>query len=481
MAQKFDLFIGGQWVEPESKAYLPDYNPWTGELFAEVAEATVDDINSAVLSAAQAQKQWQCFSPSNKEKVLLNAADILEKNFDSFVDFVVAESGSTIPKARQEVGEVVDIFRATAGECRRIFGEINPSNTEGLLSLAVREPRGVIAAIGPYNFPFLLLVEKVAHAIAAGNGVVVKSSSDTPAIAYKIACLYAEAGVPPGLVNAISGRGSKIGDALVVHPQIAMISLTGSTDVGRHINKIASEHFKKVHLELGGKSPLIVLKDADIDYAVSAASFGIFNHQGQVCVANSRIIVERPIYEEFLAKFGAKAKTVPVCSKDNQVGVIGPLISEQALNKVHSHVTDAVAKGATLVAGGTFTGLFYMPTVLADVNPSMDIYLEETFGPVAIVIPVDSPEEAVKVANCTKYGLSGGIITGDIKLAFQLAQKVESGMVHINNSAMVVDATSPFGGVKESGMGRKGGHFSTEEYTVLKWITLDTKDNQFPF
>lgn len=481
MKQRYDLFIDGKWVEPKSKSYLPDYNPWTGELFAEVAEATVEDINDAVISAAKAQKIWQDISPSDKEKVLLNAADILEKNFDSFADFIVAESGSTIPKAQQEVGEVVDIFRATAGECRRIYGEIVPSNTDGLLSLAVREPIGVAALIGPYNFSFLLLAEKVAHAIAAGNGAVIKSSSDTPAIAYKIAHLYAEAGVPSGLVNAVSGRGSKIGDALVTHPQIAMISLTGSTEVGRHVNKLASEHFKKSHLELGGKSPLIVLKDADIDYAVNAAAFGIFYHQGQVCVANSRIIVERPVYEEFLAKFGAKAKTVPVASKDNQVGVIGPLINKQALEKVQAHVDDAVAKGAKLVAGGTFNELFYAPTVLAEVNPSMVIYSEETFGPVAIVIPVENADEAVEIANATKYGLSGAIITKDIKLAFQLARKVKSGMVHINNSSMVVDATSPFGGVKESGMGRKGGHFSSAEYTVLKWITLDTKDCQFPF
>lgn len=481
MQEKFDLFIGGKWVKPRSNEYLPNYNPWTGKLLAEVAAATVEDVNDAVLSAVQAQKEWQKVLPSAKEKVLLAAANILEQNFDSYVEFLCAESGSAVPKAQFEVGFVVDILRAAAGECRRVYGEILPAEIDGLISMAERKPRGVIAVIGPFNFPFLLLAKKIAFAVAAGNGVVTKSSSETPGIAYKLATLFTEAGVPAGLVNAISGRGSQIGDSLVTHPQIAMVTFTGSTEVGRHINRMASESFKKVSLELGGKSPLIILKDADLDYAVNAAAFGIFLHQGQVCMVNSRIIVERPVYKEFLDKFGAKTKTLPVGTENNQMVVIGPLITKEQVEKVDSHVSDAIAKGAKVVTGGNFEGLFYHPTILADVNPTMTVYKEETFGPVAIVIAVENVDEAIEIANSTSYGLSAAVMTQDISLAFKVAQELESGAVHINDSTVYDEPLAPFGGVKDSGVGREGGHFSIDEYTELKWITINTKKHPFPF
>lgn len=481
MTLKFDLFIGGNWVKPRSNEYLPDYNPWNGELLAEVAGATVEDLNDAVLSAIEAQKQWSKFGPSQREKVLLKAADLLEQDFNSYVEFLSAESGSALPKAQFEVGVVIELFRAAAGECRRIYGEVIPSDMPGLISMAVRRPRGVIACIGPFNFPFLLLAKKTAFAVAAGNGAVLKSSSETPGIAYKIAGLLAEAGVPAGLVNAVSGRGAQIGDALVTHPKIAMVTFTGSTEVGRHINKLASEHFKKVSLEMGGKSPLIVLKDADIDYAVNAATFGIFFHQGEICMVNSRIIVERPIYEEFLNKFKQKAATLPIGSAENKMVVIGPLITEQQLTKVDAHVKDAISKGATLVTGGNNQSLFYSPTILADVNSTMKVYAEETFGPVCIVIPVDSTEEAIEIANSTSYGLSSAVITKDMSSAFKVAMELESGAVHINDSCVYDEPMIPFGGVKESGMGREGGKYSIEEYSELKWITIKTENLDFPF
>jgi len=479
--QKFDLFIGGQWTEPRSKEYLADYNPWTGELLAEVAAATVEDVNDAVISAAKAQKEWQNVPPAAKEKVLLRAADILEQNFDSFVDFLSNESGSAIPKARVEVGISADILRVAAGECRRISGEILSAEAPGVVSMVVRKPRGVIAAIGPFNFPLILLLQKTAYAIACGNAVVAKSSSETPAIAYKVAALFAEAGVPAGLVNAVSGRGSQIGDALVTHPQIAMVAFTGSTEVGRHINQMASESFKKVSLEMGGKSALVVLKDADLDYAVNAANFGIFFHQGQICCVNSRIIVERPVYEEFLEKFKAKAKQVPIGTESNKMVVVGPLISQEQLNKVEAHVADARTKEAVIVAGGTHQGLFYQPTIIANVNSSMQVYSEETFGPVAVVIQAEDVNEAINIANSTSYGLSAAVMTQDISQAFKVARELEAGMVHVNNATFFVENTAPFGGVKESGNAREGGHFSIDEYTELKWITINTHKNPFPF
>ncbi|MCL6446096.1 MAG: aldehyde dehydrogenase family protein [Alicyclobacillus sp.] len=382
-----------------------------------------------------------------------------------------------------EVDYVVNALRTAAGECRRIIGQVIPSETHGLVSMVVRRPRGVIAGIGPFNYPFLLLAKKVAFATAAGNAMIIKSSSETPGIAYKIAALMHEAGVPAGLVNALSGKGAEIGDALVLHPDIAMVSFTGSTPVGRHISRLAGDQFKKVTLELGGKSPLIILNDADLELAVNAAAFGIYEHQGQICMVNSRIIVERGIYPEFIQRFKAKAESLS-CGNPKTTErdvVIGPLITKAQREKVHAHVLDAVSKGAELITGGTYEGLFYAPTILTNVRPNMDVYYEETFGPVALVFQVDDVEHAIALANDTKFGLSSAVITKDISVAFKVANALESGAVHVNDASVYDEPMTPHGGVKDSGMGREGGHYSIEEYTELKWITISTERKVYPF
>jgi acyl-CoA reductase-like NAD-dependent aldehyde dehydrogenase len=479
--QRFDLFINGKWVKPRSGNYLPDYNPWTGELFAEVADADEADVDDAVQACASAQKQWKTWQPSRKEKVLLNAADILETNKEDYIRFLCEESGSALQKARHEVGFVINVLRTAAGECRRIIGEMYPSDTVGLVSMVVRKPRGVIAAIGPFNYPFLLLVKKVAFGIAAGNGLVIKSSSETPAIVFKIASLFAEAGVPDGLVNAISGRGSTIGDAMVIHPLVNMVAFTGSTSIGRHIGQLAAGQFKKATLELGGKSPMIIMGDADLEFAVNAAAFGIFDHQGQICMVNSRIFVERLIYDEFVQRLKKKAEGLSIGNEVEREIVIGPLINSKQWSKVDEHVNDAISKGATLVTGGPGEGLFYQPTIITNMTPKMKAYAEETFGPVAIVIPFDEVEEAINHANASEYGLSSSVITNNISLAFKIANELEAGAVHINDSAVYDEPMTPHGGVKNSGMGREGGHYSIDEYTELKWITVCTEVKKFPF
>lgn len=481
MTCQYDLYINGEWVKPNCGKYLPDYNPWTGDIFAEVAAANEYDVNLAVQAAVDAQKEWKRYLPSQKEKILLKAADLLEENKNEYVELICEESGSTLAKAQHEVSFVVNILRTAAGECRRVIGEVIPSETPGLVSMTVRVPRGVVAAIGPYNYPFLLLAKKIAFGVAAGNAMVVKSSSDTPVIAYKFATLLTSAGAPPGLVNALSGKGGEIGDLLTLHPQVNMVAFTGSTTVGRHISKLASESFKKVTLELGGKGALIILKDADIDYAVNAAAFGIFDHQGQICMVNSRILVEKDIYETFLEKFKAKAESLSIGSATERNVVIGPIINKKQVSSIQSHVDDALAKGATLVIGGNAQELFYAPTILTDIKPDMKIYSEETFGPVAIVLPVEDIDEAISIANSTSYGLSSAVITKDILAAIKIAEELESGAVHINDSSVYDEPMTPHGGVKDSGNGREGGRYSIEEMTEPKWITISTKEKRFPF
>ena len=404
MRSKYDLFIGGQWITPHSKKYLSDDSPWTGETITEVAAATEEDVDNAVLSAEKAQKIWSRTSPPEKERVLLKAAQIIERNEEYYISCLMEESGSTYKKAKGEVSDVAGIFRVVSGECRRIYGDIIPSGNIDTLSLATRVPRGVVAAIGPYNFPFFLLASKAAFAVATGNGAVLKSSSETPVAAYLIAELLFKAGVPAGLVNAVSGSGSSIGDTLVTHPKVSMITFTGSTEVGRHINQMASQSFKKVCLEMGGKSPMIILKDADVDRAAKKAAFGIFWHQGQVCMANSRIIVERQIYDRFIEKLKNEAERLKIGSAKERDVDIGPIITKKQVATIDEHVQEAVGKGAEIVTGGTFSNLFYTPTILLDVRQNMKVYKEETFGPVACVYKADSADEAVRLANDTPYG-----------------------------------------------------------------------------
>jgi vanillin dehydrogenase len=481
MSYKFSMFINGEWKEPGTGQYLQVYNPWNGETHGEVAAASLEDVDDAVMSSVQAQQQWEEFVPSQRERILLKAAEILEEEKEEMIKFIVDESGSAIGKATFEVNFVISSIRAAAGECRRIYGQIIPSETQGMISMAIRSPLGVIAAIGPYNFPFLLLSKKVAFGLAAGNGLVIKSSSETPGIAYKIATLFARAGVPAGLVNAVSGKGSVVGDAMVTHPRIAMVAFTGSTEVGLRIAQLAAEQFKKCTLEMGGKSPLLIFEDADIELAVDAATFGIFNHQGQICMVNSRILVHRDIYPEFLEKFKWKAASLPIGSSGNSHCVIGPLINENQVSIVKGHIDDALSKGASLITGGKHNGLFYEPTILADVTHEMNVYAEETFGPLVSVIPFDTVNEAIEIANDTPYGLSAAVITRNMETAFKVARKLDSGSVHINDSTVYDEPMAPFGGVKSSGMGREGGHYSIEEMTELKWITIPTDKVKFPF
>ncbi|MBI2313822.1 MAG: aldehyde dehydrogenase family protein [Betaproteobacteria bacterium] len=481
LPREWKLYIDGEWVPSSGGTVADDLNPATGGVYARVHQASKADIGHAIEAAYRAREEWGNTLANQREAILLKAASVLESRIPEIADVLIDEAGSTFGKAMFEASFVVNLLRSAAGECRRIFGETMPADSPGLLSMSVRRPLGVVAGIAPFNFPFLLATKKVAMALAAGNTFVLKPASYTPVTGLKIAEIFEAAGLPKGVLNVIPAQGSTLGNALVADPRIRMVTFTGSTEVGKQLAAEAGKHLKKITLEMGGKSPLIILRDADLEYAVSVACFGIFLHQGQICMANSRVIVEAPIYDAFCEKFAAKVKMLQVGDPRNPHTVIGPLIDGKQCAYIDGHVRDALAKGARLMNGGSASGNFYQPTILANVTPDMVVFREESFGPVVSLIEVRDSEEALAVANDTSFGLSAALITNDLQKALDLSLRLESGMVHVNDSTCYDEPHVPFGGVKDSGFGREGGRYSMEEMTEVKWITVQMGRRQFPF
>lgn len=475
------LFIDGKWVSSSSGSLADDLNPATGAVYARVHQASKDDVEAAIAAAYRAREAWGSTAPAQREGILLKAADLLEARTPEYADVLIDEGGATFGKAMFEVGFVVNMLRSAAGECRRIFGETMPSDVPGVFSMSVRRPLGVIAGISPFNFPLLLAMKKVCLALAAGNTFVLKPASPTPVIGLKIAELFEAAGLPAGVLNVIPVKGSTLGDTLVEDPRIRMVTFTGSTEVGKQLAAVAGRHQKKITLEMGGKSALIVLADADLDYAVDAAAFGIFLHQGQVCMANSRLIVEKAVYARFCEKLAAKARKLKMGDPRQPDTVIGPLVDAKQCGFIQAQVQDAAAKGARVLCGARPELGFYPPTVIADVTPAMRIFDEESFGPVVCVIEARDAEEALALANRSSFGLSAGLITNDLQKALDLSLRLESGMVHVNDCSILDEPHVPFGGVKDSGVGREGGRWSMEEMTEVKWITVQMGKRQFPF
>jgi acyl-CoA reductase-like NAD-dependent aldehyde dehydrogenase len=477
----YSLYIDGKWSGAADGAVADDFNPATGALFARVAQAGRVDALRAVEAAYEARESWARLIVSERAAILLRAAEILATRVDEFREVLIDESGSTFGKSMFEVFYCIDLLRSAAGDARHIFGETLPHSMNGQVGMTVRQPLGVIAGIAPFNAPFLLAMKKVVLALAAGNCFVLKPSEETPVTGLKIAELFEAAGLPPGVLNVVPGPARDVAGVLLSDPRVRMITFTGSTQVGKLIAVEAAKHLKKITLEMGGKNPLIVLRDADVDYAVRAGCFGIYFHQGQVCMANSRIIVEAPVFDEFCEKFAARAKTYKVGDPHDPQTVIGPLIRRTQCGFIDEQVKDAVAKGARVLAGGTYQDNFYQPTVVAGVTSEMRIYGEESFGPITSIIKASGSEEALAIANDTSYGLAAGVITNDLQKAMDLALRLESGMVHINDTTVSDEPHVPFGGIKNSGFGREGGRYSMEEMTELKWITVQLGQRQFPF
>jgi aldehyde dehydrogenase (NAD+) len=477
----YKMYIGGEWVS--TGGTFADYNPATGEVWAEIPDGTREDAQKAIEAAAAAQTEWAAMPHPQRAGYLLKAADILEKRQMDFVNALIDEGGAWIGKGMFETGYVPGIFRAAAAAVYQMTGGILPSE-HGKVSMVVRQPLGIVTVISPWNFPLLLSSRGFAVALAVGNAVVLKPSEETPVSGgLLIAELFEEAELPPGVFNVITcsrDHVADVGNELVTHPEVDGVSFTGSTAVGRQVASKAGEMLKKVCVELGGKDALIILDDADMERALNAATFGSFMHQGQICMSVERIIVDESIADEFTERFVEKVKTLNMGDLREMPNVIGPIINQRQLDKIHGQVTEAVEQGAKLLAGGSHEGLFYQPTVLADVKPEMRVFQEETFGPVAPIITFKGVDEAVALANDSEYGLSAGIITRDEEKGLAVARRLQTGMAHINCSSVNDEPHVPFGGVKNSGVGRHGGKASVDTFTELRWLTLERGGRQYP-
>ena len=477
----YKMYINGEWVGKDET--FADYNPANGAVWAEIPNGTRDDAKKALAAAAAAQAEWAALPHPQRAGYLLKAADVLEKRQMDFVNALIDEGGGWIGKGMFESGYTPGIFRAAAAAVYQMTGEILPSD-HGKISMVVRQPLGVVSVISPWNFPLLLSSRGLAVALAVGNTVVLKPSEETPvAGGLLIAELFEEIKLPKGVFNVVTcsrDNVAEVGDEMVVNPRVGAVSFTGSTAVGRQVAAKAGQMLKKVCMELGGKDSLIILDDADMELALNAATFGTFMHQGQICMSVEKIIVDESIASEFTERFVAKVKTLNVGDPREMPNVIGPIINQRQLDKIHGQVTDAVEKGAQLLTGGTFEGLFYRPTVLTGIKPEMRVYQEETFGPVAPIITVKGVDEAVAVANDSEYGLSAGIITRDEEKGLAVAHRLQTGMAHVNDSSVNDEPHVPFGGVKNSGLGRHGGRSSMETFTELRWLTLERGGTHYP-
>ena len=478
---EYKLFINGQWQPSSNGKIDDDFNPATGEVYARVHQASKEDVLKAIENAHETFKEWGKSLPAVREKILINAADYLEAHTEEFSQVLINEGGAPFGKSMFEVAFVANMLRSVSGECRRVFGETMPSDMPGMISMSVRQPLGVIACISPFNFPLILAIKKVAFAIAAGNTVVLKPSPHTPVICLKIAEMFQASDLPDGVLNVVPSDGPMSGDVLTTDPRIKMVSFTGSTPVGRILATKAIPSFKKITLEMGGKNPLLVLADADLDYAVDNAAFGVFIHQGQICMAGSRVIVEEPVYDAFLEKMVAKVGKLKMGDPREHDTVIGPLINGKQCEFISGQVEDAKKKGARVLTGGSYEGNFFQPTIVADVDDTMSIFEGESFGPVICVIRAKDSDDAVAIANNSEYGLSSAVITNDLQKAMDISMRLEAGMVHINHCTIHDEPHVPFGGVKNSGFGREGGRYSMEEMTEVKWITIQMGQRHYPF
>jgi len=484
MSKNYQMYIGGKWVDAANKETFEDYNPYNGDVFARVPKGKRADAARAIEAAAQAFPEWANSPPSLRRKLFLKAADIFEKRQDELVRVVAEETGSTIGIAMFQMFFVPGLFREAAAQAYSVTGEIIPADYPGAFFMALRQPAGVVSGFGPFNVPYILSSRAFALPVAYGNTAVLKPSEEAPVSGgIMLAEIFDEAGFPPGVFNVITHTkedAPEVGDEMIAHPAVKRISFTGSTEIGRIVAEKAGRHLKRAVMELGGKDPLIILRDADLDYAADAASWGAFLHQGQICMSTERIIVERPIADAFIEKLSQRAAALKVGDPRDPAVAIGPLINQAALDKVHGHVQEAVAGGAELVAGGKHEGLVYHPTIVTGVKYDMRLFTDQTFGPVAPILVVDDAEQALQVANDSKYGLSSGIITNDFNQALKMAQRLETGMVHIGDQTVNDEPQVPFGGVKGSGYGRMGGKAALDEFTELRWISVQQTRRTFP-
>lgn len=458
-------------------------DPFTEKLATRAPAAGLDDVAAAINAASAAFPAWSKTGPGQRRAILMKAADIMDSKVGEFTRLMIEETGATAPWAGFNVMLAANILREAGAMTTQIAGEIIPSDKPGTLAMGVRQAAGVCLAIAPWNAPVILGTRAIAMPIACGNTVILKASEQCPGTHRLIAAVLTEAGLPAGVINVITNApedAPQIVEALIAHQAVRRVNFTGSTKVGKIIAELSGRHLKPALLELGGKAPLVILDDADIDDAVNAAIFGAFMHQGQICMSTERIIVHQAIADEFVAKLAARASNLPAGDPRGHV-VLGSLISLDAATKMEALIVDAEAKGAKLVAGGKRTGTVVEATLLDHVTPAMRVYTEESFGPVKPIIRVADEDEAVRVANDTEYGLSSAVFSRDVQRALTVAGRIESGICHINGPTLNDEAQMPFGGVKGSGYGRFGGKAAIAEFTDLRWITIEDSAQHYPF
>lgn len=475
-------YIGGEWKKGNSQKTYSNNNPFDNSELVTIQLASFDDMDSAYQSAASAQKDWQKTSPEERSKVMKKAAEVLDSRRDEIVQILAAETGSTFVKANAEVDFSIGDMNEFSELSFKMGYKVVPSIIPDKENRAYRLPAGVVGVISPFNFPLYLSMRAIAPALAVGNGVVVRPSSATfISGGLFIASVFEEAGLPKGLLNVVVTDSAELGDAFVEHPIPRIISFTGSTAVGRRVGEICGKNFKRAALELGGNNVMIVLEDADVNQAASAAVFGKYLHQGQICMSLNRIIVHRKIYDEFVKVFKEKVQMLKVGNPVDQEVFVGPLINQRQVEKVQGWIDESIRQGATCVLRGNVTGTLMEPVILTNVTNDMPIARNEQFAPVAAIIPVDSEEEAIRVANDTDVGLSGSLFTSNLEHGVEVALQVETGMIHVNDQSVNCEATAPFGGEKASGIGRYGGEWSLDEFTTTRWVSVQKQPRPFPF
>lgn len=485
MSREYKMYINGDWVDALDNTTYDDFNPYTREVFAKVPAGKRADAKRAVDAAVNAFPAWSHSLPAERQALFLKAAEILEKKQMEIVGILAEETGCTFGFAMFQTMFTPGLLREAAAQTHQATGEIIPADLPGAFHMAMRQPVGVVAGIGPWNAPLILSLRAICMPIAYGNTAVLKPSTESAAAGgVIIAEVFHEAGFPKGVLNIVTngpGKSGELGDEFIENPKVRRINLTGSSTVGRQLAEKAGRYLKRVALELGGQNPMIVLKDADIDAAVNAAAFGGFLHQGQICMSTRRIIVEKPIAQEFTEKFVKKVASFKVGNPKEPDTIIGPLINQFQLDQVKASVDAAVRDGAKILYGGKSEGPCYYPTILANAKLGTPFSCEETFGPVVSVIEAKDEENALSIANDTMYGLSASVFTRDFAKGLSIAERIESGIVHINDQTVHDEPQVPFGGVKDSGWGRFGGKAALEEFTELRWISAQLAPRQYPF
>ncbi|USQ98229.1 aldehyde dehydrogenase [Caulobacter sp. RL271] len=458
-------------------------DPITGEVASTSAAMTITQVNAVADKAQAALPGWSALGPNARRALLSKAADALEARADAFVDAMQREIGATEGWARFNIMLSASMIREAAALTTQIGGEVIPSDKPGCLAMAVREPAGVVLGVAPWNAPIILGVRAVATPLACGNTVILKASETCPRTHGLIVEAFAAAGLPEGVVNVVTNAPADAGEivgALIDHPAVRRISFTGSTAVGRIIARRAADNLKPVLLELGGKAPLIVLEDADLDEAVKAAAFGAFMNQGQICMSTERIIVVDAVGDAFVEKFRAKTATLAVGDPREGKTPLGAVVDPKAVAHVEALVAEALAAGAVQVNGGPADGVLMPATVIDKVTPTMKLFRDESFGPVVGVVRARDEAHAIALANDTEYGLSASVFTRDIARGLKVARQIKSGICHVNGPTVHDEAQMPFGGVKASGYGRFGGKAGIDAFTELRWITVETQSGHYP-